>query len=152
MAVPELIPSPLMPIVHWPTFSQQLVAREDEKSETWRAFLLSLGTCLGRISTQGLTDSDILDHPATSISPYVPPGEGTTKATSAMPYRIEEIAKPAVCRSLFGGRVDLVVSWRPFSGIIPADRTVVITYTLVPWVDRMLRMWYWPRRSEWRRS
>ena len=38
-----LMYSPLMPIVHWPTFSQQLVAREDEKSDTWRAFLLSLG-------------------------------------------------------------------------------------------------------------
>ena len=152
MAVPELISSPLMPIVHWPTFSQQLVAREDEKSETWRAFLLSLGTCLGRISTQRLTDSDILDHPATSISPYVPPGEGTTKATSAMTYRIEEIAEPAVCRSLFGGRVDLVVSWRPFIGAQSADDVAAITYTLVPLADRMLRMSFWPRRSEWRRS
>jgi hypothetical protein len=47
--------SPLMPIVHWPTFSQQLVAREDEKSETWRAFLLSLGTF---ISFQVLTEAD----------------------------------------------------------------------------------------------
>lgn len=39
----ELTDSPLMPVVHWPTFSQQLVAREDERSDTWRAFVLSLG-------------------------------------------------------------------------------------------------------------
>jgi len=45
-----------MPIVHWPTFSQQLVAREDEKSETWRAFLLSLGTPL---SSHNLTKADV---------------------------------------------------------------------------------------------
>jgi hypothetical protein len=44
--------SPLMPIVHWPTFSQQLVAREDEKSETWRAFLLSLGKLSSSIASQ----------------------------------------------------------------------------------------------------
>ena len=31
-----------MPVVHWPTFSQQLVARQDERSDAWRAFLLSL--------------------------------------------------------------------------------------------------------------
>lgn len=35
--------SALMPVVHWPTFSQQLVAREDERSDAWRAFVLSLG-------------------------------------------------------------------------------------------------------------
>jgi hypothetical protein len=54
-SVQVLMNSPLMPIVHWPTFSQQLVAREDEKSETWRAFLLSLGTLL---SFLGLTKAD----------------------------------------------------------------------------------------------
>jgi hypothetical protein len=32
-----------MPVLHWPTFSQQLVAREDERSDSWRAFVLSLG-------------------------------------------------------------------------------------------------------------
>lgn len=31
-----------MPVIHWPTFSQQLIAREDERSDAWRAFLLAL--------------------------------------------------------------------------------------------------------------
>ncbi|RSH77295.1 uncharacterized protein EHS24_003605 [Apiotrichum porosum] len=33
---------PLMPIVHWPTFVQQLVARHDERDRRWRAFVFSL--------------------------------------------------------------------------------------------------------------
>lgn len=33
-----------MPIVHWPTFVQQLVARHDERDRRWRAFVFSLRT------------------------------------------------------------------------------------------------------------
>ncbi|WVQ69634.1 uncharacterized protein L199_007854 [Kwoniella botswanensis] len=33
---------PLLPVLHWPTFLQRLMSREDERSRSWRAFLLSL--------------------------------------------------------------------------------------------------------------
>ncbi|WVQ96940.1 hypothetical protein IAU59_004049 [Kwoniella sp. CBS 9459] len=33
---------PLLPVMHWPTFLQHLMSREDERSRTWRAYLLSL--------------------------------------------------------------------------------------------------------------
>ncbi|BEI85681.1 hypothetical protein CcaverHIS002_0510820 [Cutaneotrichosporon cavernicola] len=33
---------PLMPCVHWPSFVQQLVAREDERNRHWRAFVFAL--------------------------------------------------------------------------------------------------------------
>ncbi|GMK59762.1 hypothetical protein CspeluHIS016_0803680 [Cutaneotrichosporon spelunceum] len=33
---------PLMPCVHWPSFVQQLVAREDERNRRWRAFVFAL--------------------------------------------------------------------------------------------------------------
>ncbi|OWZ26826.1 hypothetical protein C347_06473 [Cryptococcus neoformans AD2-60a] len=33
---------PLLPVMHWPTFLQLLMSREDERSQTWRAYLLSL--------------------------------------------------------------------------------------------------------------
>jgi len=78
--------SPLMPIVHWPTFSQQLVAREDEKSETWRAFLLSLGTPLSFQALTELTYSDLLDHSTPKIRLGVPTRQGATKTTSTMSY------------------------------------------------------------------
>jgi hypothetical protein len=80
--------SPLMPIVHWPTFSQQLVAREDEKSETWRAFLLSLGKLVRLYLCNKLIISDILDYPAASINPDFPARQGAKEAASAVPYRI----------------------------------------------------------------
>nr|XP_031857878.1 uncharacterized protein CI109_006750 [Kwoniella shandongensis]KAA5524950.1 hypothetical protein CI109_006750 [Kwoniella shandongensis] len=32
----------LCPVMHWPTFLQLLMSREDERSKTWRAYLLSL--------------------------------------------------------------------------------------------------------------
>jgi hypothetical protein len=69
--------SPLMPIVHWPTFSQQLVAREDEKSETWRAFLLSLGMESAFRTELELTYSHLLDHTTTKVRPDVLTREGT---------------------------------------------------------------------------
>jgi len=78
--------SPLMPIVHWPTFSQQLVAREDEKSETWRAFLLSLGTESAFREDPQLTLSHLLDHPTPKIRPDVLTRQGATKTTSTMSY------------------------------------------------------------------
>lgn len=56
-----------MPIVHWPTFSQQLVAREDEKSETWRAFLLSLGRFRQRTSLITVTYS-IIQLPRSALT------------------------------------------------------------------------------------
>lgn len=31
-----------MPVVHWPTFVQQLISREDERNRRWRAFVFSL--------------------------------------------------------------------------------------------------------------
>ena len=65
--------SPLMPIVHWPSFSQQLIAREDERSDTWRAFLLSLGEYLRRspsiLNTQYAHPSRVLHHPASPLFP-----------------------------------------------------------------------------------
>ena len=79
--------SPLMPIVHWPTFSQQLVAREDEKSETWRAFLLSLGTeSAFRADLQLTSSSHLLDHPTAKVRLDVPTGQGTAETTSTMSY------------------------------------------------------------------
>ncbi|OCF39722.1 hypothetical protein I317_06446 [Kwoniella heveanensis CBS 569] len=33
---------PLLPVMHWPTFLQLLMSREDERNQTWRAYLLSL--------------------------------------------------------------------------------------------------------------
>ena len=35
--------SPRLPIVHWPSFSQQLVMRRDKQDLPFRAFLYSLG-------------------------------------------------------------------------------------------------------------
>lgn len=34
--------SPLLPLMHWPTFSQHLVSRRDRHDETFRIFLMSL--------------------------------------------------------------------------------------------------------------
>ncbi|BEJ09056.1 hypothetical protein CcaverHIS641_0511500 [Cutaneotrichosporon cavernicola] len=39
---PGPVSSPLMPCVHWPSFVQQLVAREDERNRHWRAFVFAL--------------------------------------------------------------------------------------------------------------
>jgi hypothetical protein len=33
---------PLLPIIHWPTYSQDLVSRRDRHDETFRIFLMSL--------------------------------------------------------------------------------------------------------------
>jgi hypothetical protein len=105
-----------MPIVHWPTFSQQLVAREDEKSETWRAFLLSLGTAFLNQKMSKLTRSDILHHPASKIRINVPAGQGTAETTSKMSYRVEEVTESAIRRGHPSGRFYPVVSSFPRSG------------------------------------
>lgn len=44
------IDSPLLPVMHWPTFLQLLMSREDERSQTWRAYLLSLGASLHNLN------------------------------------------------------------------------------------------------------
>lgn len=34
--------SPLLPLMHWPTFSQHLISRRDRHDELFRIFLMSL--------------------------------------------------------------------------------------------------------------
>ena len=41
--------SPLLPLMHWPTFSQHLVSRRDRHDETFRVFLMSLSTAVPMI-------------------------------------------------------------------------------------------------------
>jgi hypothetical protein len=86
--------SPLLPIVHWPSFSQQLIAREDERSDHWRAFLLSLGERT-RIAGSGsrLTASGILHHPAPTLLAHLSPRARTPTHTSALPRREQEAAE-----------------------------------------------------------
>jgi hypothetical protein len=68
-----------------------------------------------------------------------------------MPYRIEEITESAIRRGILGGCIDLVVSWRLRITSVPAEQIAVITSTSVRLDDRMLRMSFLPKQSEWLR-
>lgn len=100
------IDSPLLPVMHWPTFLQLLMSREDERSQTWRAYLLSLGASLHnlnhytslsaaipvwRIDSPGrclYIPSGIFYHPAAPISSLLPGGAHSPPLTPPMPRRV----------------------------------------------------------------
>lgn len=75
---------PLMAVVHWPSFSQQLIAREDEKSETWRAFLFSLGRSSLAVNDVLIRSSRIRCHSVTSLCSHIRPCTRAPAYTPAM--------------------------------------------------------------------
>lgn len=131
--------SPLMPIVHWPTFSQQLVAREDEKSDTWRAFLLSLGE--HKESSNQVTpanpSSDILDHPAPTFRPHISARQGPSSIASKMPYRVASPAEPQVQRCLACRCLDTIVRvsqpWKALACMLTGQLRSHIPWHSRPW-------------------
>lgn len=91
--------SPLLPLMHWPSFSQLLISRHDKQDIVFRCFLLSLGTSIAP-GRDGLADppfSRLFDITASQIRDtqaiYARRARG---AASSMPSDVEEDADARV--------------------------------------------------------
>jgi hypothetical protein len=91
--------------MHWPSFSQQLIARQDRKDPVFRAFLLSLGNLFSaRLADLALfltfppPPNSRIFHPSTAEirHPAILLRQGTEKPASAVSSSFEEVAAEVV--------------------------------------------------------